>query len=152
MELPPLRDRPSDIPVLARHFLEKRGARTNPAVKSISAAALARLSAYRWPGNVRELENIMEPFAAFLGTSRSITDIDYQAFLAEAEELGDTAAGADVALPAPEAPPGHSHGQGQAPFAPRANPRPMAPGTPATPWPCPMTPLRPTRPMKPRCR
>jgi two-component system response regulator HydG len=83
VELPPLRDRPSDIPVLARHFLEKRGARTNPAVKSISAAALARLSAYRWPGNVRELENIMEQ-ALVMGEGPEMLEHDLPAFLRNA--------------------------------------------------------------------
>jgi two-component system response regulator HydG len=60
LELPPLRDRPGDVAMLARHFVEKKCARTNPAVKSISPQAVARLQMYRWPGNVRELENVVE--------------------------------------------------------------------------------------------
>ena len=126
VSIPALRERPQDIGVLALKLLFSSMRRQGCSLPADQALAplMPILQRYDWPGNVRELENIMERFAAFLGTSRSITDIDYQAFLAEAEELGETAAGADVALPAPEVPPGHSHGQGQAPFAPRAEPAP----------------------------
>ena len=62
LRLPPLRERPEDIPLLARHFVEKLNAhlRRTPRVKGISDDALAALRAYRWPGNVRELENLIE--------------------------------------------------------------------------------------------
>jgi two-component system response regulator HydG len=58
--IPPLRERRSDIPVLANHFLEKLRDRTNARVTGIGEEALERLLEYEWPGNVRELENIME--------------------------------------------------------------------------------------------
>lgn len=58
--IPPLRGRKSDVPVLARHFLEKLRVRTNHGVNDLSEAALNRLVEYDWPGNVRELENVME--------------------------------------------------------------------------------------------
>jgi two-component system response regulator HydG len=58
--IPPLRDRKSDVPVLAGHFLRKLRERTNARVSRISEEALQRLVEYQWPGNVRELENIME--------------------------------------------------------------------------------------------
>jgi len=58
--IPPLRQRRPDIPVLARHFLEKLRDRTNHRVQNLSEASLKRLQEYDWPGNVRELENVME--------------------------------------------------------------------------------------------
>ena len=65
IRLPPLRERPDDIPVLAQHFLNKAQAEGLP-VKSIDPAAMAMLSAYRWPGNVRELENLIRRLAALV--------------------------------------------------------------------------------------
>jgi two-component system, NtrC family, response regulator HydG len=64
-EVPPLRDRREDIPLLVEHFIAKHGPRINPAVTGIDDAALARLSAHRWPGNVRELENAVEQALVF---------------------------------------------------------------------------------------
>ena len=58
--LPPLRERRSDIPVLATHFIAKLRDRTRAVVGSINPAAMERLLAYHWPGNVRELENVIE--------------------------------------------------------------------------------------------
>lgn len=55
--LPPLRERSADVPLLARHFLQRFGGSSAPV---LSAEAEARLAAYRWPGNVRELRNLME--------------------------------------------------------------------------------------------
>ena len=59
LALPPLRQRRSDIPALARHFLEKQALQTGEPVKTLSPAAIDRLVAHDWPGNVRELENIL---------------------------------------------------------------------------------------------
>lgn len=58
--LPPLRERPSDIPVLARHFVRATAARNGLATPKISDAALAVLLGRAWKGNVRELENAVE--------------------------------------------------------------------------------------------
>jgi DNA-binding NtrC family response regulator len=58
--LPALRERSSDIPALAQHFLRRFARENAKTVDHISDAALARLVAYCWPGNVRELENVME--------------------------------------------------------------------------------------------
>jgi two-component system response regulator HydG len=65
VEVPPLRERPDDIGRLVTHFIAKLGPRTNAAVRGISDAALARLTAYSWPGNVRELENAVEQSLVF---------------------------------------------------------------------------------------
>jgi DNA-binding NtrC family response regulator len=59
IDLPPLRQRPEDIPLLAMHFAQKYG-RPNEPPKQISPEAMELLLAYRWPGNVRELENAIE--------------------------------------------------------------------------------------------
>jgi DNA-binding NtrC family response regulator len=57
ISVPPLAERPEDIPELVRHFLARFAAEEAKRVTAISAEALALLSAYRWPGNVRQLEN-----------------------------------------------------------------------------------------------
>ncbi|MDQ3262080.1 MAG: sigma-54 dependent transcriptional regulator [Myxococcota bacterium] len=65
LRLPPLRERPEDIPLLARHFIAKSAGRMNPKVRGISEEALHALAAYPWPGNVRELENAIEQSMVF---------------------------------------------------------------------------------------
>ncbi len=60
VELPPLRERPEDIPVLAKLFFERFRAEFRKSVSGLAPEALARLKAYPWPGNVRELRNAME--------------------------------------------------------------------------------------------
>jgi DNA-binding NtrC family response regulator len=57
ISVPPLCERPKDIPALARHFLARFAAEESKRVTGISPEALALLCAYRWPGNVRQLEN-----------------------------------------------------------------------------------------------
>jgi len=59
IELPPLRDRPGDVALLARHFAERRAGRYG-VTKRLGAAALERLCRHRWPGNVRELLHAVE--------------------------------------------------------------------------------------------
>jgi two-component system nitrogen regulation response regulator GlnG len=63
IRLPPLRDRAEDIPLLARHFLDRAKAAGLPA-KQLSAEAVDRLKRHSWPGNARELENLMRRLAA----------------------------------------------------------------------------------------
>jgi two-component system response regulator AtoC len=60
LELPPLRDRREDIPVLWEHFLAKGNERLGTQVREISPEAMECLLEYPWPGNVRELENVVE--------------------------------------------------------------------------------------------
>jgi two-component system response regulator HydG len=60
IEVPPLRKRRDDIPVLAQHFLERFRRETNKPLLGIQPQALDLLSSYDWPGNVRELENALE--------------------------------------------------------------------------------------------
>lgn len=58
--LPPLRERPEDVPQLCRYFLERFNTKMGKAVQDIAPAAMGVLLDYRWPGNVRELENVIE--------------------------------------------------------------------------------------------
>jgi PAS domain S-box-containing protein len=57
---PPLRDRPEDIPMLARHFTKKYAAKMGRVIESIPAATMQALVNWHWPGNIRELENFIE--------------------------------------------------------------------------------------------
>src|SRR5712692_3671294 len=70
--VPPLRERREDIPLLARHFLERFRKTMEKAVEGVSPEAMTRLESYDWPGNVRELENTMERAVA-LETGREIS-------------------------------------------------------------------------------
>ncbi|HLL55540.1 MAG TPA: sigma-54 dependent transcriptional regulator, partial [Myxococcaceae bacterium] len=63
--LPALRERRSDIPMLARHFLDKYNRRLNKKIEGIADDALVLLQAYAWPGNIRELENLIERVLLF---------------------------------------------------------------------------------------
>ncbi len=58
--IPPLRERPEDIPVLARFFANKFAGRMKKQIETIPAEAVAALQRYHWPGNIRELENMIE--------------------------------------------------------------------------------------------
>ena len=60
IEVPPLRERPQDIPLLARHFIEKNRLEFNRPCQDIDEASLQKLLDYHWPGNIRELKNIIE--------------------------------------------------------------------------------------------
>ena len=73
IEMPSLRDRRSDIPLLAGHFLGRAAARAGRPVHGFTPAALAALLAHDWPGNVRELEHAVER-GVYLGTS-SVIDV-----------------------------------------------------------------------------
>jgi DNA-binding NtrC family response regulator len=63
IELPPLRERPEDIPLLATHLAQKY-ARLGEAAKEISPQSMEALLKYHWPGNIRELENAIERASA----------------------------------------------------------------------------------------
>ena len=60
IRLPPLRERPDDIPPLVSHFLRRHGPEFGKTVTGISPAALERLASDRWPGNVRQLQSVMK--------------------------------------------------------------------------------------------
>ncbi len=60
IRIPPLRERPEDIPLLVRYFAQKYGRLMNKDIQTIPAPAMKKLAAWTWPGNIRELENIIE--------------------------------------------------------------------------------------------
>jgi two-component system NtrC family response regulator len=77
LELPPLRERREDIPLLVQHFIGKyagNGGPSGSASLMISQDAMRRLMSYAWPGNVRQLENAIERAIALLG-GRSTVEI-----------------------------------------------------------------------------
>jgi DNA-binding NtrC family response regulator len=81
-EMPPLRDRREDIPLLATHFAELIAKRFRRAPLKFSPAAIRRLRGYEWPGNVRELENAVER-AVVLSSGPEIAPDDLPEALAE---------------------------------------------------------------------
>jgi formate hydrogenlyase transcriptional activator len=60
IRIPPLRERPEDIPLMVRYFTQKYGRRMQKQIESIPAEAMRKLSSWHWPGNIRELENFIE--------------------------------------------------------------------------------------------
>ena len=75
IELPPLRERPEDLPALCDRFLEQLAERLGRETKRLSSAALAGLARHAWPGNVRELRNHLEQ-AAVLSSGETIEEAD----------------------------------------------------------------------------
>jgi DNA-binding NtrC family response regulator len=67
IELPPLRDRREDIPLLTKHFVEKYCRNSNLEIKTVSQEAMKLLMNYTWPGNIRQLENAVERAVALVG-------------------------------------------------------------------------------------
>jgi DNA-binding NtrC family response regulator len=65
LQVPPLRDRPEDIPLLTTHLLETCSARMGKQLEGVTAAAMHLLVRHNWPGNVRELKNAMERAVAY---------------------------------------------------------------------------------------
>lgn len=82
IRLPPLRERRSDIPALAKHFISRIAAANAAIEKPLNEKALAALMNYNWPGNVRELENALE--RAFLLSGDEITPDDLPSRIREA--------------------------------------------------------------------
>jgi DNA-binding NtrC family response regulator len=75
IEVPPLRERREDIPLLAQHFLEIGNREKAASVEGFSQEALALLCNYRWPGNVRELENLIERLIVTRNGNEEITPV-----------------------------------------------------------------------------
>ncbi len=83
IQMPPLRIRREDIPLLAEHFLLRFSQETNKAVDKITREAIDEMMLYEWPGNVRELENAIER-AVVVGKERKIMAKDLPIFKPEA--------------------------------------------------------------------
>ena len=76
IDIPPLKKRKEDIPLLIQHFLEKYGHETTKQVDRVTRDAMELLKRYDWPGNVRELENAVER-AVVLSQSRTLGIKDF---------------------------------------------------------------------------
>lgn len=87
IEMPPLRQRASDIPALARHFLARAAVQAGREVTGFSAAALEAILRHPWPGNVRELQHAVER-AVFLGSGSLIEPADLPAAVLAASPAG----------------------------------------------------------------
>jgi len=93
IELPPLRARKEDIPLLVRHFIDIYKQENNKEIEGVSEEVMKILMDYNWPGNVRELENVLER-AVVLNQSKIITREALPAFLTDGsrsafKELGE---------------------------------------------------------------
>ncbi len=101
IQLPPLRDRREDIPLIAEHFLVKYRHAMGKAIETISGEAMERLVAYHWPGNIRELENVVERAVALERTPAILAESLPLHLRAGAARAAPEAAAEDVAaLPA----------------------------------------------------
>ncbi len=89
IDIPPLRQRRSDIPLLVDHFLARQNQRLNTAVKGVTDAALDLLMAYHWPGNIRELHNCIERGVVICEGERIGVD-DLPPTIADADPTYDT--------------------------------------------------------------
>ncbi|MHC1724460.1 MAG: sigma-54-dependent transcriptional regulator [Syntrophobacteraceae bacterium] len=87
IEVPPLRSRREDIPILAEHFLQRFRRETNKHITGIREEALLLLQSYDWPGNVRELENAIER-AVVLARTPSLKKEDFGFLFRLAEDKG----------------------------------------------------------------
>ncbi|MCY3004246.1 MAG: sigma-54 dependent transcriptional regulator [Planctomycetota bacterium] len=96
LELPPLRERPADVALLAERFLRRFALEHGRPARQLDPAALAALCAAPWPGNVRQLEHALER-ATLLSSSGTLTLAD---FTAELPPTANAAANAGPALPA----------------------------------------------------
>ncbi len=85
IHLPPLRERPEDIPLLADHFLQKYKASLEKEVDGISPEVVRLLSQYEWKGNVRELENILERAVA-LTSNNTLSMEDFSGILMKSNQ------------------------------------------------------------------
>jgi len=89
IHLPPLRERPEDIPLLAGHFLAALRRSLRKSVVGFTAEAEERLRAYAWPGNVRELQNVVERALILAGGDRiGLAELSLQPGPASGEDDG----------------------------------------------------------------
>ena len=96
LDLPPLRDRPEDILLLAEHFLDQFAAQARRPSMQLTSDARRRLQAHAWPGNIRELRNLMERVAFLAADDR--VGADDLAFILSPEEEGGQQIALDLGL------------------------------------------------------
>ncbi|MCC6332560.1 MAG: sigma 54-interacting transcriptional regulator [Myxococcales bacterium] len=120
LELPPLRDRLDDLPVLAQHFLDRASTERGEPRRTLSDDAMVLLSRHDWPGNIRELENVVA--AASIFAEGPVVGVEAFSHVAELRALQDAPAAAPASLPRAAASP--------APAPPAPAPQPEAPPGP----------------------
>src|SRR5580658_1466364 len=86
--IPPLRDRPDDIPLLTRHFIRTISSRMNKEAYEVSNETLEHLRRHTWPGNVRELQNVIE--RAVIRTSGPRVEIPIEELATVSRQAGTT--------------------------------------------------------------
>jgi two-component system response regulator HydG len=94
LEIPPLRERREDIPLLARHFLDMFISKNNKEIKGLTPGAMDRLIRYNWPGNVRELMNAVER-AVVLARTEYLDDQDFAMIQTTAQQPSETSSYVD---------------------------------------------------------
>lgn len=97
IHIPPLRHRREDIPILARHFLQKYGKSNGSTIGGFTPAAIEALMTYPWNGNVRELENIIERVVVL--TNKEVIDVTDLPISGNSDSLEDFFATAVSSLP-----------------------------------------------------
>jgi len=103
VQVEPLREHPSDIPLLAEHFLQRFARKSGRPIRGFSPAALAKLTGYDWPGNVRELQNTIERSVVLcLGEMVEASDISLSG-LGQLAEVSAPRRGAGPGGPSEEA-------------------------------------------------
>jgi transcriptional regulator with GAF, ATPase, and Fis domain len=96
ISVPPLRERPEDIPVLAQHFVEKICRFEELPAPELAPETLARLKVFSWPGNVRQLENAVEMAVALSGGREVLEPFDFPALSGALLPAADASAGVPV--------------------------------------------------------
>lgn len=86
IQIPSLRERPEDIPIIALHLLEKLSEQVGNYVAGISKEAMNGLKQYSWPGNVRELENVLERTIILVDYGKEIQEVHLPMYLRKAEK------------------------------------------------------------------
>jgi two-component system, NtrC family, response regulator len=99
LHIPPLRERGSDIPLLAQHFLKKYATANHKDVRSISDEAMAILLRHAWPGNVRELENAIERAVVLSAEEKILTPYHFPTLRRPADTPAAAARTGGVAIP-----------------------------------------------------
>jgi formate hydrogenlyase transcriptional activator len=107
VRVPALRERPEDIPLLVRHFVQQFSRRMNKSIDTIASETMSTLVRYRWPGNIRELQNVIE---------RAVILSNGPVLRVQTDELhvrtGATGEGSVLRESRSDAPPVSNHGEG----------------------------------------
>ena len=100
IDIPPLRERKNDIPILANHFLARYNQLNNKSVKSITPEAMDLFMRYSWPGNVRELQNLMEMIVVIKETGEAgVNDLPRKMHAVPGNPEKQASQGAEISLP-----------------------------------------------------